>query len=248
MLRTFVWVLWLFCYFIFRLPAYWKAKRLGKQGRLQEQKEFINNLVGTWARNLLKNVGVTVTVYGRENLPQKGETVVFVANHQSYFDILVTLAYLDEPHALLAKDSLGKIPFLSQWMKLLGCVYVVRDDAKASMLALRQAEETLNSGNSMIVFPEGTRSKSNNMGEFKAGAVRMAYKAGVNVVPVAIDGTYRALEGNGLKLRRCHVNMKILPAVSAAKLSREEQKQLPQKLEDMVRAAKDELYSQRKEK
>lgn len=239
MLRTIGWITWLFAYLICKVPAYQKAKKLGKRGKLQEQQTFVQQKTEQWASLLLRNVGVKVEVTGRENLPQNGETVVFAANHQSYLDIPILLANLDEPHALMAKKELDKIPFLRGWMRILGCIYVDRDDARASIAALKKAEETLKEGRSVIVCPEGTRSKSDEMGEFKAGAVRMATRAGVPVVPVAIDGSYRGLEGNGFKLKKCTVRLVILPAVETKNLTRDEQKALPAQLQEMVRVAKD---------
>lgn len=238
MLRTIFWISWMFLYLFTCLPDYWRAKRIGKKQGLQKQREFAREKAQTWAKKLLKNVGITVSVEGAENLPAPGETVVFASNHQSYFDIPVLLAYLDDAHALLARKEIGKVPLLRGWMDMLGCIYVDREDGRAAMTALREADELLRSGNSLIVFPEGTRSKSDEVGEFKAGAVRMALKAKVNVVPVAIDGTYKALEGNDWKLQRCHVRLLILPAVPTQDLTRPQQKELAQSLENIIRQAK----------
>lgn len=239
MLRTIFWLTWLVGYFISCLPTKWKAIRLGKQGKTEERKKLIEKRVGHWGRLLLRYIKVDVTVEGKENLPEPGKTVVFVSNHQSYMDIPILLGYLDKPHALMAKSQLGKIPFLSAWMRLLGCIFVEREDARAAVASMRQAEETLQRGDSLIICPEGTRSKSDTLNEFKAGAVRIAVKAGVDVVPVAIDGSYRALEGSGWKLTKCKVRLVILPAVPTKDLDRASQKELPKKLKDMVRAAKD---------
>ena len=73
--------------------------------------------------------GVQLTVEGRERIPTGGP-VVFVGNHRSYFDIPLMLVALDKPHGLLAKKELSRIPLLSRWMKLLGCLYVERDDVR----------------------------------------------------------------------------------------------------------------------
>lgn len=238
MLRTLFWACWLVVYFIRCLPAYFKTKRLAKQGRTAEYDAVVRNRVGNWANVLLRHIRMEVEVTGRENLPKEGENVVFVSNHQSYMDIPLLLAKLDFPHPLMAKKELGKIPFLSAWMRQLRCVFVDRDDARASVAALKQAENTLKEGYSFIVFPEGTRSKSDEVGEFKGGAVRIATKTKVPVVPVVISGTYRALEGNGYKLQKTHVKLAILPPIPTDGLTREEQKALPGRLEELVRTAK----------
>ena len=85
--------------------------------------------------------GVTLTVEGLENIPKEGPCV-FVGNHRSYYDIPLLLASLDKPHGILAKEELEKIPLLNRWMKLLGCVFVQRDDLRASVRALNAASSS----------------------------------------------------------------------------------------------------------
>lgn len=239
MLRTIIWIGWVFwCLFTY-LPTYFKVKCLGKAGKVEEQQKIVREKVGDWATLLLKKTQVTLTVEGRENLPKDGETVAFASNHQSYFDIPVLLSGLDYPHPLLAKKELSHIPLLSGWMNQLGCLYVDRKDARASMRTLKQCENVLESGSSLIICPEGTRSKSDEIGEFKAGIVRVACKAKVPIVPVAIDGTWRALEGNNFHMQKCAVRLVILPQVKTEGLSRDEQKELPEKLQEMICKAKD---------
>lgn len=244
MLRTIFWATWLLFYLVGHIPICQKAARLGKQGKWGEQQAIVRRIVKSWSTKLLRHIGVTLTVEGCENLPDPAQPVMFVSNHQSYMDIPVLLSGLDFPRPLLAKKQLGGIPMFSKWMKLLGCLFVERDDVRSSMDALREGEALLKNGQSLIVCPEGTRSKSDQMGEFKSGAVRMAYKAGVPVVPIAIDGTWRILEGSGYRLKKCNVRMIILPQVSTSDLSRTQQRELASTLEATIRAAKDNRGSQ----
>lgn len=239
MLRTLFWLTWLFFYLVGCLPRYYKAKRLEKQGKKEEHDQLVQELVKTWATRLLKNIRMTLTVTGQENLPQPDEVVVFVCNHQSYMDIPVLLAGLDFPRALLSKKEIGQVPLLSGWMNQLGCLYVDRNDMRGSLLALKESEELLKSGSSLIVFPEGSRAKSDTMGEFKGGAMRMAFKTGVRIVPLAIDGSYKAFEGNNNRLAKSDVRLFILPGIETKMMSKEEQKELPAKLREIIREAKD---------
>lgn len=239
MLRTVVLMIWFFGYLFTQLPLYWKAKRLYRKGRLEEHAQIVEKEVKSWAGKVLKRIGVTLEVQGLENLPKDGRAVAFAANHQSYVDIPVILAGLDKPYALLSKKEIGDIPLMGAWMRELGCVFVQRDDTRSAMAAMRESEEKLAGGESVIIFPEGTRAKSDTMGEFKAGVVRMAVKAGVPIVPVAIDGTYKALEGNGFRATKCNVRLIVLPMVETQGLSRPEIKELPTLLENTIREAKD---------
>lgn len=240
MLRTLFWFMWLAIYLVRTLPAYVKAKRLGKQGKMEQQQAVVHKKVKSWAVLLLKRIKVPLVIEGLENLPEKGDNVMFAANHQSYIDIPVLLAGLDYPRPILARKEIGRVPILGKWMQLLGCIFVDRDNARAAVGALRQAEQMLKEGQDLVVYPEGTRSQSDEMGVFQPGMIKMACKAGVPVVPIVIDGTWKVLEGNGWKLKKTTVRMVILPAVPTEGLSREEQKALPEKLHDMIQKAKDE--------
>lgn len=239
MLRTLGWVLWLFGYMLVRWPIYWWGCHLARTGQVQRQRHVINGLVKPWARRLLKHIKLTVEVSGTENLPPPNEVVVYAANHQSFLDIPVLLANITPPPALLARREIGKVPLLGGWMRQLDCVFVQRDDARAAMAAFRQADAVLQGGRSLVIFPEGTRAKSNKMGPFLPGAVRIATKAGVPIIPVAISGSYKGLEGNGNRVKKATARLVFLPRVETAGLGKDDAKLLPQLLEQQVRAAKD---------
>ena len=122
---------------------------------------------------------------GLENIP-KDRPCVFVANHRSYYDIPLLLAGLEKPHGILAKEELEKIFLLSRWMKLLGCVFVQRDDVRASVRALNDATAIVESGRSFVIFPEGTRSKDHKPGKAKSGIARIALASHADILPVSI--------------------------------------------------------------
>ena len=239
MLRTIEGISYLFLYMFSRLPYYWRLKRLAKQGRLEERQAIIDEQVSVWARRLLRHIKIDVTVEGRENLPAPGEVVVFASNHQSYLDIPVLLANIEPPPPLLARRDLGQIPLLGLWMRQLGCVFVQREDARSGMTALRHAQQVVEEGRSLVVFPEGTRSRGDGMNTFQAGAVRIAAKARVPVVPVAIDGSFRGFEAGGGRICPTRLRLCFLPRVETQSLTREEQKKLPETIQEMVRRAKD---------
>ncbi len=239
MLRTLCDVAWMFAYLISRYPVYLRARRLQKQGRAEEAAAIFAREVNRWTDKLFKIIHMDVAVEGAENLPQNGETVVYVANHQSYIDIPVVLTRLDAPHPILAKEELAHIPFLSAWMRVLGCIFVARDDLRAAAAALHDATELVEHGTSLIVFPEGTRSKTGEIAEFKGGAMRAAIKNNVPIIPLMIDGTLMALEGNHYRIQPAHVRLVILPRIETAGMTREQQKALPDRLTALVRAAKE---------
>ena len=232
--RTIAMFLYLFGYMIVHYGVLRRGERALAAGDMATVEQIINEHIPRWSRGILKVTGVSLTVEGQENIPTNGPCV-FVCNHRSYYDIPLLLAGLDKPHGILAKEELEKIPLLNRWMKLLGCVFVQRDDVRASVRALNDATAIVEGGKSFVIFPEGTRYKGEEggAGEFKAGAFRIAVKTGAPVVPVAMTGARALFENNG---NRCHpgsVRIRILQPIQTAGMSKAEQKQLP----DAVRQA-----------
>ena len=136
------------------------------------------------------------------------------------------------------KEELEKIPLLNRWMKLLGCVFVKRDDIRASVKALNDATAIVESGRSFVIFPEGTRYKGEEggAGEFKAGAFRIAIKTGAPVVPVAISGARGLFEGHGNRATPGSIYIRILPPIQTVGMSKAEQKQLPEAVRQTILA------------
>ena len=241
LLRTIVWISYLFIYMLLRMPYSWRMRSLEKQGREAERQALIEREVALWAQRLLRRVKITVEVQGAENLPPPGEVVVYASNHQSFLDIPVLLDVIDPPQPLLARKEIGQVPLLGFWMRKLGCVFVDRDDTRAAMTALKDAEKVLERGRGLIVFPEGTRSKGEKpLGDFQPGVVRIAWKGGARIVPVLIEGTYKGLEGNGNRIQPAEVTVRFLPPVETRGLDRAQQKALPSQLRQLVAEAKGE--------
>ena len=237
LLRTIVWFLYFFGALVALVPKMICAQRKKAAGA-PGAKAYIHRYVRMWAGTLLRIAGVTVTVKGQENIP-KGRAVVFTPNHQGDYDIPLMLMYLDEPHALVAKIETKKIPLVRTWMKLFDCVFIDRKNPRQAVTAMKEAGALLARGESVIVFPEGTRSKGDAMGEFKHGAFKMAFAAGAPVVPVVIDGSYKIMEANHNLMCPGHVTMTVLPPIETAGLDRAAQKALPDEVARRIAAHKD---------
>ena len=235
--RTIAMFLYLFGYMIVHYGTLRRGERALAAGDTETVEQLVDRHIPRWSRGILKVTGVTLTVEGLENIPKEGPCV-FVGNHRSYYDIPLLLASLDKPHGILAKEELGKIPLLNRWMKLLGCVFVQRDDLRASVRALNDATAIVESGRSFVIFPEGTRYKGEEggAGEFKAGAFRIAIKTGVPVVPVAISGARGLFEAHGNRATPGTVHVRVLPPIQTADMSRAEQKQLPDAVRQTILA------------
>lgn len=238
MIKTILWFTYFWLYLIFALPKLKRAQRLNAAGELEARDRIVEPTIQRWARSLLRLAGVTVEVSGLENIPD--EPVVFVPNHQSYFDIPVLLAWLDRPHPLIAKQEIRRIPLIRSWMELLDCVFIDRDNARQSVAALGEAARNMTQrSRSFIIFPEGTRSRGDTVGEFKNGGFRAALKAGVPVVPVVIDGSYRAMEAHNMRIHSAAVKLRVLEPVPTKGLSREEGKLIGEEIRQRIVEAKD---------
>ena len=159
-LRTIAMFIYLFGYMILHYSILRRAERAAAAGDTATVEQIVNQHIPRWSRGILKGTGVSLSVDGLENIP-KDRPCVFVANHRSYYDIPLLLAGLEKPHGILAKEELEKIPLLNRWMKLLGCVFVQRDDVRASVRALNDATAIVEGGRSFVIFPEApaTRAK-----------------------------------------------------------------------------------------
>lgn len=195
-------------------------------------------LVQTWTTGRLKAAGVTpekgnLTINGYENII-KDRAVLFVSNHQGNFDIALLLSQLDVPVGALGKQDLEKIPVVSRMMHNIDCVFVDRHDNKSQLNALKSVVKILKKGHSMIVFPEGTRGGSKELGEFKDGAFVMGCMAKVPIIPITINGTYDMMEKNNNIIKPANISLTIHEPIETKDLSKEEQKQLPKKVFDII--------------
>lgn len=236
-LRTILFQAYMWIELLLLLFVWLRVQWMNKFSPREKRDAAVDRIVRNWARRLLFIAGAKVKVTGTENIPTD-RTCVFASNHQSFFDILVLLAYLDKPHALLSKASIGKVPLIRLWMREIHCVYVNRADMKAGIEAINKMIEVINNGYSAIIFPEGTRSKTDEIGEFKGGAFKVAQKTGAPIIPVAIDGTAALFERNGHWIKPGKVNMAVLAPIETEGMGRAEFKELPARTQQLVTDAK----------
>jgi len=169
-------------------------------------------IMGWWGRAFVRTGGWKLRVEGMENLPSGG--AVLVANHQSVVDIPMLLSAFPRPVVFLAKRELGEIPLFGKVMAAAGNLFVDRDDPRDAVRMLREAGARLRDGRLVVVFPEGTRSDDGSIGEFRTGAFYLAQKSGAPVVPVFLDGGYRAIPRGGFRVRPAGLLVRVLPPLS----------------------------------
>ena len=233
MIKTYLFYLGVVLSLISTLLAPIKLKYLLYKNKMDERTKYIHKVTSKWASFIMKLSGSNITVLGLDNLP-KDETILFVSNHQSYFDIPLLMSAIDVPKGFIAKKELAKWPIVRLWMKYLRCIFLDRDNVRKSAEAIVEGINTLKSGYSMVIFPEGTRSKGGVHSEFKAGSFKLATKAQVSIVPITINGTNKLLEGNDNRLKPSHIIVTIHPMVDVKNLSKEEIATLPETVEKTI--------------
>ncbi|URZ15548.1 lysophospholipid acyltransferase family protein [Clostridium felsineum] len=228
--------IFLYIYFVFYMirTMFFKIKlnKIKKTRTNEEYEAAVHNVIFNWAKTILKVIGIKVNVKGIENIPK--DTCVFISNHQSNVDFLAIMGTIDKQIGFIAKKEILKIKVVSGWMRMMHCVFIDRNDIRKSLMAINEGVDNLKKGYSMAIFPEGTRSKSSNMSEFKKGSLKLATKANAIVVPIAIDGGYKLFEEVNGKLRSGVVNMSILEPINIAELDKEQKANISEILHNRI--------------
>ncbi|GMO26809.1 MAG: lysophospholipid acyltransferase family protein [Termitinemataceae bacterium] len=171
--------------------------------RLLGLKKFSTNtlhkIVGGFGKFIIFAIGCKIHCTGTENIPMKHETgLCFVSNHTGIFDIILLLSTTDVPFGFIAKKELRMVPFINIWIWILGGMYIDRSTPRKAIETLKKCTKKMRGGASIVVFPEGTRSKGRGLLPFKAGTFKMALDAAALIIPCAITGGYEVLEQKGI--------------------------------------------------
>lgn len=170
--------------------------------------EFVHKVQQFWSCSFFWLMFLPVSVDGVEHI-QKGQSYVFVSNHQSMFDVWLIYGWLPVIFKWLMKAELRKVPFVGTGCKAAGHIFVERRNAKAAMESLREVEKQLVNGVSTVIFPEGTRSLNGEVGRFKRGAFQIALDLGLPVIPLSLDGCFEVLPKGKPFVHRHPVHMYI---------------------------------------
>ena len=199
-------------------------------GKFSPQTKEISSLriIQTVFKFILWVAGTKVTVIGEENVP-KDTPVLYIGNHRSYFDIVLTYSRCPIRTGYIAKKEMEHYPLLSNWMRYLHCLFLDRKDIKQGLKTILTAIEKVKSGISICIFPEGTRSKSADETEllpFHEGSFKIATKSGCAIIPMSINNTAEIFEAHMPKIKSTHVVLEYGKPIYVKDLSKEDQKHL----------------------
>ncbi len=194
-------------------------------------RNFVFNQIKIFGQNAFKWMFSPVTVVGQENL-KEGENYLVVPNHQSMMDIPLILGYIG-PMPMIAKKELSKVPGVSWFVKYMGGLFLDRKNPTQAAYVLRQMNRILSTGQSLLVFPEGTRSADGTVGKFKPAVFKLAVRNKVKVLPVSIWGTIFLVPKKSLLLNPTKVSMIIHPPLEPSEYPSEDE--LANRVEQIVR-------------
>jgi 1-acyl-sn-glycerol-3-phosphate acyltransferase len=196
--------------------------------------DFGHGCARAWSWLILKTTGVSVRVEGLDRIDPK-RSYVFAANHQSIYDIPILFASLPFQLRIIAKESLGKIPFLGWHLQRTGHVLV--DRSKPGAGTVKKMAKLVAEGHSLIVFPEGTRSTDGIVARFKGGSFVIALDAGLPIVPISIAGSRHVMFKGQLMVKPGDVSLVVHDPVETAGAGREAARDLASSVRDVVAAA-----------
>lgn len=233
-IRSILVYLWIGIIMIIALPYRAWCNHLKKTDAQAGYKK-LHKLVRAFCRVILKLGGIKLEVKGTENLP-KGGNVLYVGNHQSMLDIAVILALAPEPLGFVAKDNLEKNWLIRTWVESIGSTFIARGESRKALETIIKSAKIVKSGHHMMVYPEGTRTKDGNLGEFKAGSLKIATKGEASIVQVAVDGDFVAMPPHSIWLVATTVKVTVLEPISAEEVKQTDTKELAEKIKTQIGA------------
>lgn len=202
-------------------------------GVFRRSADTMHSLVRYWGKIICRLSGVSVRMEGAEKL-NPDRPYIFAANHQSQFDIIALQGYLEFNYRWLAKKELFKVPVWGTAMKLAGYISVDRAHSRQALRSLDAAARRIAEGTSVVIFPEGTRSKDGRLQPFKSGGMVLAIKSGVPLVPVAISGTHEILPKGSITLRPGNITIRIGHPIETKDYKTNQRHELAERLQKEV--------------
>lgn len=211
----------------------WIVGRINMEAKSRSSLAIVN-----WAfRACLWLAGASVTVLGEENVPHD-RAVLYVGNHRSFFDILITYVRVPRPTGYIAKKEMQRIPLLRNWMDNLHCLFLDRNDIKQGLKTILTGIEKIKSNISICIFPEGTRNKTGDTFlPFHNGSFKIAEKSGCPIIPMIINNSAAIFEDHLPKMKKAHVVIEYGQPIIISELTGDEKKHIGEHVQKIIAAA-----------
>jgi 1-acyl-sn-glycerol-3-phosphate acyltransferase len=194
---------------------------------------IVHHYARWWARIQLLVSGVRVKVKGLDNL-DKESPYIYMSNHQGSYDIFVLLSCLPIQFRWIAKKELFAIPILGWAMRAANYISIDRSGKSKALESIERAADKIKGGVSVVIFPEGTRSRDGSIQPFKRGGFTLAMKSGVPIIPITINGSWDVMPRESMKVRPGEIRVSIDRAIQTTPLSLREKSVLMGKVREII--------------
>ncbi|MBR1671245.1 MAG: 1-acyl-sn-glycerol-3-phosphate acyltransferase [Butyrivibrio sp.] len=236
MIRIILALLFVILFLIVSIPIQLILLIYSKFGEQQEDAARTASLrIVGWAFNVVKFIsGIKLTVIGEENVP-RDEAVLYVGNHRSIFDIVLTYPRVPHRTGFIAKQETKKIPVLGTWMVYMDCLFLDRKDIRKGLEMVLNAIEKVKKGVSIAIYPEGTRNKTDApLLDFHKGSFKIAQKSGCAIVPVVMNHTRDILEAHMPFIHATKVVLEYGKPIYMKDLPKEDQKNIDTYVKNII--------------
>ena len=234
MIRFLIIAIMLFAYLLLGIPVLVVEWILAKYKKEASDYQCLR-MVQTAFKLMLWVAGTEVTVIGEENIPD--EAVLFIGNHRSYFDILLTYSRCKRRTGYVAKKEMLRYPLLRDWMKRLYCLFLDRDNPREGLKTILEAIDYVKNGVSVCIFPEGTRNdgEEGSMLPFHSGSFKIAEKSGCPVIPISMNNTSEIFENHLPCVRKTHVIIEYGKPIYMSEMDRAQRKNISEYCQNIIK-------------
>lgn len=224
----------LFLYLLLGIPVLGIEWIIGKFNREKSDYQCLRMVQGAF-KLMLKVTGARITVIGEENIPD--EAVLFIGNHRSYFDILLTYSRCKRRTGYVAKKEMLRYPLLRDWMKRLYCLFLDRDNPREGLKTILEAIDYVKNGVSVCIFPEGTRNdgEEGSMLPFHSGSFKIAEKSGCPIIPISMNNTSEIFENHLPFVRKTHVVIEYGKPIYMNEMDRAQKKNISEYCQNIIK-------------
>lgn len=226
MIRLLLVVLFLLLFFIVSIPVLIVERVISLFQPAFHKRRFIFAFVQFGFRCIMFLSGIRLTVIGKERIPA-GQAVLYIGNHQSYFDVVLAYGLMPDLTGFVAKHSMLKVPVLASLMRYMNCLFLDRDDVRQGMQTILSAIDLVKEGISVCIYPEGTRNNHpDEFLEFHKGSFKIAQRSGCPIVPVTVVNTRNIFEAHVPFIKSVDVILEYGTPFTFSDLSDEEKKNI----------------------